>query len=111
METWLERKNRIDLALREAEELKARAYAISVVIDDYRRIDESEDWEAYVDQNGVVRLESLRERVVRENREFVQSIVSQIPEESLNYIDSSFGLPILGEEPEVYNTSRLKLKR
>ena len=41
METWLERKRKIDLALREAEELKARAYAISVVIDDYRRIDES----------------------------------------------------------------------
>ena len=109
MKTWLERKREIDLALKEVEELKARAYAISLVIDDYRRLDKSEEWEAYVDENGVVRLESPRERVVRENLEFVQSIVSQIPEESLNYI--SFGLPIFGEEPEVYNTSRLKLKR
>lgn len=87
--------------VQELKEIEARAYASSLVIDDYRRfgVKRPEDLEAFIDADGVLRVESRSERLVRENRKWALEAASiMISKEVLEYKGDDFQIPIISLE-------------
>lgn len=82
-ENWLLNRRSLASILKEVQELESRAYATSLVVEDYRCSSDRkpEGLEAILGSDGVLRVESEKERLMRENVKYVQKMISKIPVE------------------------------